>query len=62
MAWCWLRYQPRSKLSLWYQERFGRGGKRARKVGIVAVARKLLIDLWRFLEHGVIPEGAALKA
>src|SRR2546428_6933699 len=62
MAWCWLRYQPRSKLSLWYQERFGRGGKRARKGGIVAVARKLLIDLWRFLEHGVIPEGAALKA
>jgi len=62
MAWCWLRYQPRSKLSLWYQERFGRGGKRARKVGIVAVARKLLIDLWRFLEHGVIPEGATLKA
>lgn len=62
MAWCWLRYQPRSKLSLWYQERFGRGGKRARKVGIVAVARKLLIDLWRFLEYGVIPEGATLKA
>src|SRR6266487_1665021 len=62
MAWCWLRYQPRSKLSLWYQERFGRGGTRARKVGIVAVARKLLIDLWRFLEHGVIPEGATLKA
>ncbi len=62
MAWCWLRYQPRSKLSLWYQERFGRGGKRARKVGIVAVARKLLIDLWRFLEQGVIPEGATLKA
>src|SRR5216117_2686327 len=62
MAWCWLRYQPRSKLSLWYQERFGRGGKRARKVGIVAVARKLLIDLWRLLEQGVIPEGATLKA
>src|SRR5256712_1919282 len=62
MAWCWLRYQPQSKLSLWYQERFGQGGKRARKVGIVAVARKLLIDLWRFLEHGVIPEGAMLKA
>ncbi len=62
MAWCWLRYQPRSKLSLWYQERFGRGGQRARKVGIVAVARKLLIDLWRFLEQGVIPEGATLKA
>ncbi len=62
MAWCWLRYQPRSRLSRWYQERFGRGGTRARKVGIVALARKLLIELWRFLEHGVIPEGAALKA
>jgi transposase len=62
MAWCWLRYQPQSRLSRWYQERFGRGGTRARKVGIVALARKLLIVLWRFLEHGVIPEGAALKA
>jgi transposase len=62
MAWCWLRYQPGSKLSRWYQERFAQGGKRARKVGIVAVARKLLIDLWRFLEQGEIPEGATLKA
>jgi transposase len=62
MAWCWLRYQPRSRLSRWYQERFGRGGTRARKVGIVALARKLLIELWRFLEYGVIPEGATLKA
>ena len=62
MAWCWLRYQPRSRLSRWYQVRFGRGGARARKVGIVALARKLLIELWRFLEHGVIPEGAVLKA
>ena len=62
IAWCWLRYQPGSRLSRWYQERFGRGGTRARKVGIVALARKLLIELWRFLEHGVIPEGAVLKA
>jgi transposase len=61
MAWCWLRYQPRSRLSRWYQARFGRGGARARKVGIVALARKLLIELWRFLEHGVVPEGARLK-
>jgi transposase len=61
MAWCWLRYQPRSRLSGWYQERFGRGGPHARKIGIVALARKLLIELWRFLEHGVIPEGAVLK-
>jgi len=62
MAWCWLRYQPGSRLSRWYQKRFGHGGPRARKVGIVALARKLLIELWRFLEHGVIPEGAVLKA
>jgi transposase len=61
MAWCWLRHQPRSRLSRWYQARFGRGGARARKVGIVALARKLLIELWRFLEHGVVPEGARLK-
>jgi transposase len=62
MAWCWLRYQPGSRLSRWYQARFGGGGTRARKIGIVAVARKLLIELWRFLEYGVIPEGAVLKA
>jgi transposase len=62
MARCWLRYQPRSRLSRWYQARFGRGGTRARKVGIVALARKLLIELWRFLEFGVVPEGARLKA
>lgn len=62
MAWCWLRYQPGSRLSRWYQERFGHGGTRVRKIGIVALARKLLIALWRFLEHGVIPEGAVLKA
>jgi transposase len=60
-AWGWLRYQPRSRLSCWYQARFGRGGTRARKVGIVALARKLLIELWRFLELGVVPEGARLK-
>jgi transposase len=62
MAWCWLRYQPRSRLSRWYQTRFARGGARARKVGIVALARKLLIELWRFLEFGVLPAGARLKA
>jgi len=60
-AWGWLRYQPQSRLSCWYQARFGRGGIRARKVGIVALARKLLIELWRFLECGVVPEGARLK-
>jgi transposase len=62
IAWDWLRYQPHSKLSLWYQERFGHGSPRLRRIGIVALARKLLIELWRYLETGVIPEGALLKA
>ena len=61
IAWGWLRFQSESKLSRWYWERFGYGGKRMKKIGIVAVARKLLIDLWRYLEYGVIPEGARLK-
>ena len=62
LAWFWLRYQPNSKLSLWWQVRFGGTGMRGRKVGIVALARKLAIALWRFVEDGVIPEGATLKA
>jgi transposase len=61
LAWAWLRWQPQSRLSRWYQARFGRGGTRARKVGIVALARKLLVAVWRFLEFGVVPEGAKLK-
>ena len=61
VGWCWLRYQPDSRLTAWYQQRFARGGPVARKVGIVALARKLLIALWHFLEHGVIPDGAILK-
>jgi transposase len=61
LAWSWLRYQPDSALSVWFRERFGSGGKRMRRIGIVAVARKLLIALWRFLETGVLPEGAVLK-
>ncbi len=62
IAWGWLRFQPDSQLSHWYQERFGRGSKRLRKIGIVALARKLLIALWRYLEFGEIPAGARLKA
>ena len=61
LAWSWLRYQPDSALSVWFRERFGGGGKRLRRIGMVAVARKLLIALWRFLEKGVLPEGAVLK-
>jgi transposase len=59
IAWGWLRWQPESQLSLWYQRRFASGNKRLRKVGIVALARKLLIALWRYLDQGEVPEGAA---
>lgn len=61
LSWYWLRYQPQSDLSRWYMQRFGGGGSRMRRVGIVALARKLLIALWKYLEQGIVPEGAALK-
>ena len=60
-AWAWLRFQPDSALSQWYQSRFGGGSKRLRKIGIVALARKLLIALWRYVEFGEWPEGAVPK-
>src|SRR5512135_2550637 len=60
LAWMWVRYQPESALSRWYQRRFGSGNARARKLGIVALARKQLIALWKYLEHGEMPEGAVL--
>jgi transposase len=62
LAWSWLHYQPQSKLSAWYRARFGGAGKRSRRVGIVALARKLLVALWKYVESGEIPEGAELKA
>ena len=62
IAWSWLRFQPNSKLSQWYQQRFAKGGQRMRRIGIVAMARRLVIDLWRYVEFGVVPEGAKLKA
>ena len=62
IGWCWLRFQPQSKLSQWFNKRFTSGGKRMRRIGIVALARKLLISLWRYLEHGVVPEGATVKS
>ena len=61
IAWAWLRFQPNSKLSRWYKQRFGDGGGRMRRIGIVAMARRLVIDLWRYVEFGVVPEGARLK-
>ena len=61
IAWYWHNYRPESALTRWYYERFGRGGPVAYQVGIVAVARKLLVALWRYLEADVVPEGALLK-
>ena len=60
IGWCWVRYQPESRLTLWFHERFA-GSKRLRRIGIVALARRLLIELWRYLQTGTIPEGAKLK-
>jgi len=61
LAWSWLRWQPQSELSQWFQERFGQHG-RARRIGIVAVARKLMIALWRYAEADTVPKDAILKA
>jgi transposase len=59
IAWCWLQYQPQSSLSQWYRQRWGSGNSRQRRIGIVALARKLLVALWRYLETGHVPTGAA---
>lgn len=61
LAWGWLRWQPDSALAHWFTRRFSAAGGRSRRIGIVAVARKLVIALWRFVDQGVIPEGARLK-
>src|SRR5271165_1292775 len=61
LAWLWVRYQPESALSKWFRERLGGAKGRMKKILIVALARKLLIALWRYATHGVIPEGAVLK-
>ena len=60
-AWKWLQLQPDSALTQWFNRRFASGGKRMRRVGIVALARRLVIALWRYLKHGEIPAGAVLK-
>jgi transposase len=64
MAWMWLRYQPHSALAKWFTQRTQGSGpnKRARRIAIVALARRLVIALWRYLEHGVAPQGAVMKA
>ena len=61
IAWGWLHFQPDSELSRWFRDRFGRGSSRQRRIGIVALARKLLVQLWRYLETGVPPAGAELS-
>jgi transposase len=61
LSWLWLRYQPTSRISLWFQEKFAQGAGRSRRIGIVAVARKLAIALWKLIEFGVVPEGAVMK-
>jgi len=61
LAWLWQRYQPGAALINWFRERTGSTGRRGRKVMVVALARKLLIALWRFAVDGVVPEGAAMK-
>ena len=61
LAWLWLRHQPGSALSLWFQERVRRNGGRLKKPMVVALARKLLIALWKYATAGVIIEGAVMR-
>ena len=62
LAWLWLRYQPDSALATWFRERVGALQGRTRRIAIVAVARRLLIALWRYVETGIIPEGVTVRA
>jgi transposase len=61
VAWLWRRYQPASELTRWFERRFAGGGKRLRKVGIVALARRLMVALWRYLQTGLVPAGATVR-
>ena len=62
LAWTWLRWQSDSALSVWFRARVGAMGGRIKKIMIVALARKLLVALWRYVMDGVIPDGAKMKA
>ncbi len=62
LAWLWLRYQPGSALSQWFHERVGEAKGRFKRIMIVALARKLAVALWRYVETGLVPTGAVLKA
>jgi len=61
LAWLWLRYQPTSELSLWFRKRVNDNGGRGKKTTIVALARKLLVALWKFVNNGVVIEGAVMR-
>ena len=61
LAWLWLRFQPGSELSRWFNERVGTIKGRIRRITIVALARKLMIALWRYVTTGVVPAGAVLR-
>jgi transposase len=61
LAWLWLRHQPDSKLSRWFEERARNASKRIRRIAIVALARQLIVALWRYLTTGLVPEGAVLN-
>src|SRR6266568_1047999 len=61
LAWLWLRHQPDSDLSRWFRERVGKVKGRIRKIAIVALARKLMVALWRYLETGLVPTGAVMR-
>jgi len=62
LAWIWLRQQPESELTLWFNRRFASGSQRLRKIGIVALARKIVIALWHYADFGEIPKGALLRS
>ena len=61
-AWLWLRYQPKSALAKWFAQRVGEQRGRVRRIMVVALARKLLVALWRYVETGLVPTGATLRA
>lgn len=61
LAWAWVRYQPDSPITQWFEKRYAKGSGRSRKVGIVAVARRLIIALWRYVDQGIVPQGALLN-
>jgi transposase len=62
LAWLWLRHQPESALSQWFRARAAGASQRLRRIAIVALARKLMVALWRYLTSGLVPEGARLTA